>query len=122
MSLSLSISVTGIEALAKDVEQYRAAVAAIGGTVIRISTNVAYAIYQHEGTRFMAGTRFYARAVEDIEPGVAPAIANALPHGPRAAVDAFVAQGFRIEARARTYTRVRTGQLRASHHTVVTRG
>lgn len=117
MALQISITITGVDSFQQRVARYRDAATAASRSAVVVGTNVRYAIYQHEGTRFMTGTFYLARGLAAVRPEITPAVAKALPKGGGAVRDALLKLGYKVEAAAKPFVRVRTGNLRRSLHT-----
>lgn len=94
----------------------------LGGRVT-VGSDVTYARYVHDGTRYMAGRPFLDRAATSQTPRVlallGAGVRDVIEGGGGSLAPALLASGLVVQAEAQRNTPVRTGTLRRSEHTEV---
>jgi hypothetical protein len=120
-----SVEVRGVGVVLGDLGRYGTASRALGGTAYAVTSGLIYArpivlgrFRDGRVARRAGGTFSIYRALEQIAPTIGPAIARALPAGPRAAVAALAGRALAVERETKAREAVDTGTLRRSWRTV----
>ena len=117
----MSVRLIGLDKGVQALEQMRTAAGRFTGTMVRVGSPLVYAWGIETGrrrdgsiARRAGGARYLEGALHEIRPKIAPAVARALPDGPRAVDQALDKLGDEVVRRARGVVPVRSGRLRES--------
>ncbi len=115
--MNFSITIDGIAPLLAKVAHLTGG--GLGGSVA-VGSDVKYARYVHDGTRYMAGRPFLDRAATSQTPRVlailGQGVADLLEGGGSSLAPALLASGLVVQAEAQRNAPYKTGTLRRSIH------
>lgn len=117
---TLRVQVTGIPQATAALDRLQQGAVAVGRTVLRVGSPLAYSGYVERGTRRMRARPFLAPALDAAERSLRGRLVAALPRGAQATAAALLGVGAEMKATAQRLAPVRTGNLRSSIYSTTT--